>query len=257
MILIKTPEEIEIMRQAGRILSEVMKKIVPNIQRDVSTLELDRLAEKLILQAGAEPGFKGYKTGNKIYPATLCASINEQVVHALPRKDRILKERDIIGLDCGVKYKDYYSDMALTVGVGKISSEAEKLIKVTKESLEIGIKNIRPGVYLGDISWLIQSYVEKNGFSIVRQLCGHGVGRDLHEEPNIFNYGNKGTGPVLKSGMVLAIEPMVNSGGWKVKTSDDGWTIVTEDGSLSAHFEHTILITEKGAEVLTSIDKNN
>lgn len=251
MILIKTSEEIEIMRQAGKILSEVMKKVALHVQQGVSTLEMDKLVEELIIQAGAQPGFKGYKSGGKPYPAALCASVNNQVVHALPRKDKILKNGDIIGLDAGVKYQGYYSDMAVTVGVGQISPQAKKLIQTTKQSLEIAIKNIKPDIHLGDISWLIQSFVEKNGFSVVRQLCGHGIGKDLHEEPNVFNYGDKGTGPLLKPGMVLAIEPMVNVGNWKVKTQDDDWTIVTEDGSLSAHFEHTILVTEKGAEVLT------
>ena len=179
------------------------------------------------------------------------------MVHSLPRKDKILQEGDIIGLDGGVRYKGYYSDMALTLGVGKISPLARKLIRTTEQSLELAIKNIKPDVHLGDISRLIQSFVEKNGFSVVRQLCGHGIGKDLHEEPNVFNYGEKGTGLILKPGMVLAIEPMVNIGNWKVKNLDDGWTIVTEDGSLSAHFEHTILVTEKGAEVLTHIDKND
>ncbi len=255
MISIKTPEEIEIMRQAGRILAEVMNKIVPKVQRDVSVLEIDELAEKLICQTGAEPGFKGYKSGGKIYPATLCVSVNEQVVHSLPKKETVLKQGDIVGIDCGVKYQEYYSDMALTVGVGKISSQAKKLIQVTKKSLDTAIKKIKPGIHLGDVSWSVQSYVEKNGFSVVRQLSGHGIGKELHEEPSILNYGEKRTGPILKQGMVLAIEPMVNAGGWKIKTLDDNWTIVTEDGSLSAHFEHTILVTEKGAEVLTRLDK--
>lgn len=251
MISIKTPEEIKIMRQAGRILAEVMNKIVPKVQRDVSILELDEQAEKLIRQAGAKPGFKDHKSGGRIYPATLCVSVNEQVVHSLPRKERILKQGDIVGIDCGVKYKGYYSDMALTVGVGEISSQARKLIQVTKKSLDEAIKEIRPGIHLGNISHAVQSYVEKKGFSVVRQLSGHGIGKELHEEPSILNYGKKGTGPILKQGMVLAVEPMVNAGDWKIKTLGDNWTIVTKDGSLSAHFEHTILVTEKGAEVLT------
>ncbi|MDD4996239.1 MAG: type I methionyl aminopeptidase [Patescibacteria group bacterium] len=254
MILIKTSKEIEIMRQAGKILSEVMKKIVPHVHRGVSTLELDKLAEKLIRENGAEPGFKNYESYGRFYPATLCTSINNQVVHALPKKNKILKNGDIIGLDCGVKYKGYYSDMALTVGVGEISFQAKRLIQITKESLEIAIKNIRPEIHLGDISWPIQSFVEKNRLSVVRQLCGHGIGKELHEEPNVFNYGDRGTGLILKPGMVLAIEPMVNEGDWRIETLDDEWTIVTKDGSLSAHFEHTILITKTGAEVLTKIN---
>jgi len=253
MIPIKNEKEIEIMRQAGQILSGVIKKIVPHICRGVSTLELDQLAEKLIYQAGAKPGFKGYGKKKDPYPSTLCTSINEEVVHTIPRKDRILKDGDIIGLDCGVKYKEYYSDMAITIAVGKIPYKTQELIKTTKGALDMAIKNIREGVYLGDISNLIQSFIEKKGFSVVRQLSGHGIGKELHQEPTILNYGKKGTGPILKSGMVLAFEPMVNIGSWQIKTLKDGWTIVTEDGSLSAHFEHTILVTKQGAEVLTKM----
>lgn len=257
MIPIKNKKEIQIMRQAGLILSEVMKKIVPHVYRGVSTLELDQLAEKLIYQAGAKPGFKGHGDKKMPYPATLCTSINEEVVHTIPKKDRIFKKGDIIGLDCGVKYQGYYADMAVTVGIGKISPKAEKLIKITKKSLDLAIKKVKAGIHLGDISWTIQSYVEENGFSVVRQLSGHGIGKELHEEPTIFNYGKRITGPVLKPGMTLAIEPMVNMGDWPVKTLKDGWTIVTEDGSLSAHFEHTILVTKQGAEVLTLLESCN
>lgn len=253
MIPIKNEKEIEIMRQAGQILSGVMKKIVPHICRDVSTLELDQLAEKLIYQVGAKSGFKGHGDKKKVYPATLCTSINEQVVHTIPKRNKFLKDGDIIGLDCGVKYKGYYSDMAITVAVGKILPKTQELIKITKGALELAIKNIKEGVYLGDISNLIQLFVEKKGFSVVRQLSGHGIGKELHEKPTILNYGKKGTGPVLKAGMVLAFEPMVNIGDWPVKTLKDCWTIVTEDGSLSAHFEHTILVTKKGSEVLTKM----
>lgn len=253
MIPIKNKKEIEIMRQAGQILSGVMKKIVPHVCRGVSTLELDQLAEKLIYQAGAEPGFKGYGEKKEPYPATLCTSINEEVVHTIPQKDKVLKDGDIIGLDCGVKHKGYYSDMAITVVVGKIPYKTQELIKTTKGALEVAIKNIKEGVYLGDISHLIQSFIEKKGFSVVRQLSGHGIGKELHEKPTILNYGKKGTGPILKSGMILAFEPMVNIGDWPIKTLKDGWTIVTKDGSLSAHFEHTILVTKKGAEVLTKM----
>jgi len=253
MIPIKTPEEIEVMRRAGQILAGIMKMIVLRVRENISTLELDQVAEELILKAGAEPAFKGYKDKGRIYPATLCTSVNNQVVHAIPQKDQILKMGDIVGLDCGLKYQDYYSDMAVTISVGRPSPQTKKLIKVTKKSLERGIRIIKLGIRLGDLSWAIQSWIEKNGFSVVRQLGGHGIGRELHEEPSILNYGEKQTGPVLKEGMVLAIEPMVNVGGWRVKTLDDGWTVVTEDGSLSAHFEHTILVTRHGAEILTRI----
>ncbi len=241
------------MRRAGQILAGIMKMIVLRVRENISTLELDQVAEELILKAGAEPAFKGYKDKGRIYPATLCTSVNNQVVHAIPQKDQILKMGDIVGLDCGLKYQDYYSDMAVTISVGRPSPQTKKLIKVTKKSLERGIRIIKLGIRLGDLSWAIQSWIEKNGFSVVRQLGGHGIGRELHEEPSILNYGEKQTGPVLKEGMVLAIEPMVNVGGWRVKTLDDGWTVVTEDGSLSAHFEHTILVTRHGAEILTRI----
>jgi len=251
MISIKKDKEIKLMRQAGAILAEVMQRLVPYVQRGVSTLELDKLAEEMIRKRGAKPAFKGYGDKRNKYPATLCASVNEQVVHALPDKNKILKQGDIIGLDCGVKYKKYYSDMAITLGVGKISPQKEKLIVVTKKSLEKAISIIKEGIFLGDVSYTIQSFVEKNGFSVVRQLTGHGIGKKLHEEPSIFNYGEPKTGPILKAGMTLAIEPMVNMGDWQVETLGDGWTIVTKDRKLSAHFEHTILVTKTGAEVLT------
>jgi len=247
MINIKTPEEIKIMRQAGKLLAEVIKKIVPLVQRDVSALELDKLAEKLILEAGAKPVFKGFKN----YPATLCISINNEVVHGIPTQEKIFKDGDIVGLDCGLRYNGYCADMAVTVPVGKISRHAQKLIKVTQNSLLLAIKKIKPGIHLGDISWTIQNYVEKNGFSVVRELSGHGIGKELHEEPTILNFGQAGTGPILQEGMVLAIEPMVNAGDWRVRTLGDGWTVVTADGGLSAHFEHTILVAKKGAEILT------
>lgn len=258
MIPIKTAEEIKIMRQAGRILAQVMRRIARQIRPGISTFELDEIAEKLIRKYGAEPAFKGYLPDtvrdieiSKGYPATLCTSINSEVVHGLPSRNRILRDGDIIGIDCGLKLNGYYADMAITLAVGKISPLAKKLLKVTKKSLNQAIKKIKPEIPLGDISWTIQSIVEKNGFSVVRDLTGHGIGKKLHEEPNIFNYGKPGTGPLLKEGMVLAIEPMVNAGNWQIRTLADGWTIVTVDGSLSAHFEHTVLVTKKGAEILT------
>jgi len=255
MISIKTSEEIKIMRQAGRILAQVMKKVARQVKPGISTFELDEMAEKLIKNFGAEPAFKGYQPdtvyNQKGYPATLCTSINNEVVHGIPSPNRFLKEGDIIGLDCGVKFQDYYADMAITLPVGKINSEARRLILVTKKALGLAIKKIKPGIHLGDISSTIQSYVEKNGFSVVRELSGHGIGKNLHEEPTILNFGKPNTGPILKEGMTLAIEPMINVGDWKVKTLDDGWTIVTADNSLSAHFEHTILVTSRGAEILT------
>lgn len=261
MINIKNSEEIKIMRQAGHYLAQIMKKITWQIKPGISTFELGELAEKLIREAGAESAFKGYlpDTVRNVdtskyrvgYPAALCTSLNNEVVHGIPSKERILKEGDIVGIDCGLKLNGYFSDMAMTLAVGKISPLAKKLLTVTKKALDLAIKKIKPGIHLGDISFTIQNYVEKNSFSIVRSLSGHGIGQKLHEEPNIFNFGQMGTGPILKEGMVLAIEPMVNVGGWQVKTLNDGWTIVTADGSLSAHFEHTILVTKKGVEILT------
>jgi len=253
MIPIKTEKEIEIMRRAGRLLAGVMKEVVSRTEEGVSTFFLDQLAEDLILKAGAEPAFKGFKDRGRVYPAVLCASVNNQVVHAIPEENQILKVGDIIGLDCGLKYQGYCADMAVTVPIGQISKKAGKLIKVTEKSLALAVKKIKPGAYLGDLSQAIQSCVEKRGFSVVRHLSGHGIGKELHEEPTILNYGKKGAGPILKAGMVLAVEPMVNIGDWKVKILDDGWTIVTSDGSLSAHFEHTILVTKTGSEILTKI----
>lgn len=253
MIPIKSEKEIEIMRQAGKILAQTMKEIVPYVKRGVSAMELDRVAENFILSQKAEPAFKGYGHKSRPYPSTLCVSVNEEVVHGIPRKNKILNSGDIVGIDCGVKFQGYYSDMAVTFGIGKISAQADKLIEITQQSLERVISIIKPGIRLGDISWTIQSFVEKNGFSIVRQLTGHGIGRELHESPSIFNYGDPKTGPILKSGMVLAIEPMVNLGDWEIETSNDGWTVINVDRSLSAHFEHTILITSTGAEVLTKM----
>jgi methionyl aminopeptidase len=257
MIPIKTEEEIKILREAGKILSKVLKEVKKQVKPGVSAYDLDKLAEKLIQKEGAEPAFKGYipdglKIKEKIgYPYTLCTSVNYEVVHGLPLKNKILKEGDIIGIDCGLKWKGYYVDMAFTLPVGKISSIAKKLIKVTKKALDLAIKKIKPGVFLGDISYTIQNFVEKNNFSVVRQLSGHGIGKNLHEEPVILNYGLPKTGPILKEGMVLAIEPMVNVGDWRVETLSDGWTVVTFDRSLSAHFEHTVLVKKGRAEILT------
>jgi len=250
-VIIKTDQEIEIMRQAGRLLSKVISEVASAVCPGISTLSLDDLAEKLIINLGAKPGFKDYGQGKNRYPATLCTSVNEEVVHGIPNRNKILKEGDIIGLDCGLIHNGYFSDMAITVPVGKISSQAEKLLKVTKKSLSKAIEMIKPGIRLGNISAAIQSCAEKNNFSVVRTLTGHGIGKELHEPPVILNYGRPHTGIILEKGMTLCFEPMVNVGDWKVKTLKDGWTIVTNDGSLSAHFEHMILVTKSGAEVLT------
>lgn len=250
-VIIKTDKEIEIMRKAGRLLSNVISQVASAVHPGISTLSLDDLAEKLIIESGAKPGFKDYGQGKNRYPATLCTSVNEEVVHSIPSRDKILKEGDIIGLDCGLIYKGYFSDMAITVPVGRISSQAEELIRITKKSLNIAIQMVKAGVRLGNVSSAIQSCAEKNNFSVVRDLTGHGIGKELHEPPVILNYGRPNTGIILEKGMTLCFEPMINIGDWRVKTLKDGWAIVAKDNSLSAHFEHTILVTKSGAEVLT------
>ena len=249
MIYIKTPEEIEKMREGGEILAQILKKVAENVRPGTSTKYLDKLATKLIYQNNAKPSFKGYEG----YPNALCISVNEEVVHGIP-SSRILKEGDIIGLDLGIVYKGMYTDHAVTVPAGGVSKKAQKLINVTKEALEQGIKQVKVDGYIGDVSWAIQKFVEENGFSVVRDLIGHGVGKKVQEEPEIPNFGQAGQGAKLEKGMTLAIEPMVNIGDWKVKILSDGWTVVTADGSLSAHFEHTIVVVKNGAEVLTKID---
>jgi methionyl aminopeptidase len=246
MIPLKSKEELEMMRKSGEILARIMRKIKEFVSEGISTIEIDQLAEELIKKENAKPAFKGYKG----FPATICTSINEQVVHGIPGERR-LKEGDIISLDLGLNYQDYFSDIAVTLAVGKISSKARKLIETTKNALSEGIKHARIDNHLSDISYSIQSYVEKNGFSVVRQFVGHGIGKSLHEEPEIPNFGRANKGTLLRAGMVLAIEPMVNQGSWECEVLDDGWTAVTKDGLLSAHFEHTIAITDNGPEILT------
>ena len=247
MINCKTFDEIVILRQGGKILSQIMAELLKAVQPEVSTLDLDNLARKLIDQAGARPAFLGYRG----YPAALCASINDEVVHGIPRDNQILKEGDIVGLDLGIEYKALFTDMARTVGVGNISQEAGQLITTTKEALDEGLKQIHSGATIGDIGFAIQRYAEKRGFGVVRDLVGHGVGYGVHEEPAVPNFGLPKTGVKLTTGMVLAIEPMINQGTFRVKTLDDGWTVVTADGKLSAHCEDTIVVTEKGCEILT------
>ncbi|MEK7080296.1 MAG: type I methionyl aminopeptidase [Patescibacteria group bacterium] len=248
MINIKTPEEIKIMQEAGRILATALKGIEKQVKPGVTTLELDRACEALILSQWAKPAFKGHEG----FPYSLCASVNENVVHGYP-SDYVLKEGDIIGLDLGVLHKGYYSDMAITVAVGKISFEAKRLIDVVKKSLRLGIKKVRPGNTVGDIGNTIQRFVEDQGFSIVRSLCGHGIGKELHEDPKIPNFGKRGAGEKLIEGMVICIEPMVSAGDYNLKKSKDGFGFATKDGSLSAHFEHTILVTKNGGRILTEL----
>ncbi len=246
MVILKTKGEIVIMREGGNRLAKIMQKLVKEIRPGITPKILNKLAENLTKKFGGRPSFLNYKN----YPASLCVSVNNEVVHGLPN-DRKFKERDIVSLDFGLWYKGLCTDMAVTCGVGKISPQAEKLILTTKKALEIGEAKVKPGNYIGDISFAIQNYVEKQGFSVVRELVGHGVGKKIHEDPKIPNFGKKGGGIKLKVGMTLALEPMVNYGTWKVKLLADGWTFVTADGKLSAHFEHTVAVTEKGCEVLT------
>ncbi len=252
MIIIKSKREIELMREANRIAGGVIRVIGEYVKPGISTLELDKIAEKYIISEGAIPAFKGYKLhdAQKGFPGSICASVNDEVVHGIPGS-RILKEGDILSVDVGTLKNGFYGDTAYTFPVGKISSLAEKLLKVTREALYIGIGQAKPRNRVGDISYAIQSYVEKNGFSVVREYVGHGIGRSLHEDPQVPNYGRKGVGPLLKENMTIAIEPMVNVGTYEVKVKPNGWTVATKDGSLSAHFEHTILIGSDGPEILS------
>lgn len=246
MIICKTPREIEIMREAGKIVALTHQELQKHITPGISTKELDAIAEKFILKADALPSFKGYNG----FRGSICASVNEELVHGIPG-DRILRDGDIISIDIGAKYNGYHGDSAWTYAVGTISEENQKLLKVTEESLFKGLEQAKPGERLSNISHAIQSFVESHNFSIVREYVGHGVGQDLHEDPQIPHYGPPNKGPRLKPGMVLAIEPMVNAGSRYVKTLADNWTVVTVDGKTCAHFEHTIAITDNGYEILT------
>ena len=248
MISIKTKEEIEIMRQGGKILATVLAQVASMVKPGITTLELDRAAEALILAAGAKPAFKGYDG----FPYSLCASVNEVVVHGFPSNYR-LQEGDLVGLDLGVLYKGFNTDMAVTVPVGEVSFEAKRLLAVTKKSLKLGIKKARHGVTTGDVGNTIQRYLEDQGFGVVRDLCGHGIGREVHEDPQVPNYGQRHKGTELKEGMVICIEPMATMGDWKIKKAKDGYGFATRDNSLTAHFEHTLAITRDGAIVLTDI----
>jgi len=246
MINLRTKEEIEKLRRSNRLVAQALLKVREAIRPGVRTAELDRIAEETIRRGGGRPAFKGYRG----YPANLCVSVNEEVVHGIPGPRR-LEEGDIVSLDLGVLMDGYYGDAAITVPVGEVSEEAKKLIEVTEEALHKGIEKARVGNRLYDISHAIQSWVESFGFSVVRDFVGHGIGRQLHEEPQVPNFGPPNQGPRLMVGLVLAIEPMVNAGGWQVRVREDGWTVVTADGSLSAHFEHTIAITEDGPDILS------
>ena len=247
MIILRSDEEISEIRSAGRIAALTLEKLKKYAKVGTTTNELDKIACDEILMQGGQAAFKNYKG----YPANICTSLNEVVVHGIP-SDRPLKEGDILSIDVGVKVKNFYADAAITIGIGKISDTAKILIKVTKDALYRGIENARPGKRLSDISASIQAFVESNGFSVVRAFVGHGIGEKIHEEPEIPNFGAPNKGPRLEPGVILAIEPMVNAGAFEVEILDDGWTAVTKDRSLSAHFEHTIAIRENDPEILTA-----
>jgi methionyl aminopeptidase len=247
MIPLKSEEDLIQLRKSGKIVACVMQQLCGFIRAGVTTEQINRLAEELLNSKNAKSAFKGYRG----FPANICISINEEIVHGIPG-ERVIKEGDIVSLDLGVDYEGYFTDAAITVPVGKVNGRVKKLIEVTKAALFIGIKKARAGNRLFDISSAIQNYVEKNGFSVVRQFVGHGIGRSLHEEPEIPNFGMAHQGPKLKIGMVFAIEPMVNMGTWESEILDNGWTAVTKDRLPSAHFEHTVAITEEGPQILTN-----
>jgi methionyl aminopeptidase len=247
MVICKSAVELEKMHQAGLIVWGALEKMRKMAKPGVSTRELDEFAEAFTKEHHARPAFKGYRG----YPGSVCTSINQEIVHGIPSASRRLKEGDILSMDFGVELAGYFGDAALTVPVGKVSAEREKLLRVTRESLERGIEKVRPGNRLGDVSAAVQEWVEHNGYSVVREFVGHGIGTKMHEEPQIPNYGTAGQGPRLQEGMVLAIEPMVNVGGPNVRMLEDKWTAVTEDGSDSAHFEHTVAVTANGPWILT------
>jgi len=247
-IILKAPWEVEILRRSNRLVAETLQELARRVRPGTTTLELDRFAETFLRERGARPAFKGYRD----YPFTLCASVNEAVVHGFPSA-RVLQDGDILSLDMGAVVEGYYGDAAVTLPVGRISPDAERLLRVTRECLDRAVQAARPGGRLADISQAVQGHAEANGFSVVRVFVGHGIGKALHEAPQIPNFvdAGQGRGPVLKTGMVLAIEPMVNAGGPDVKVLEDRWTAVTADGALSAHFEHTVAITEDGPDILT------
>lgn len=247
MIIRKSDDEIERMRRAGRIVADTIERLREEVRPGLSTGELDRIGERTIRDAGAIPSFKGYRG----FPASICTSVNEELVHGIPGS-RVLGEGDLLSMDVGAIWEGFHGDAAVTVFVdGPPSGDAEKLVRVTSESLEAGIAQVRPGGRLSDVSHAVQQVAEGAGFSVVREYVGHGIGRNLHEEPPVPNYGPRGHGPELRPGLVIAIEPMVNLGSWETRLLDDNWTVATADGSLSAHFEHTVAVTENGPEVLT------
>lgn len=247
-IIIKSEQEIEIMKQAGRIVAAVLEILKSQVRPGMKTKELDIIAGREIEKLGAKPSFKGYRG----FPANLCVSVNDEIVHGIPG-ERVLEEGDVVSLDLGAVFNGFQGDAALTVGAGEVSPQAKRLMETTEDALKAGIAAARPGARLGDISAAIQHYAESRGYSVVREYTGHGIGREMHEEPQIPNFGVPGSGPVLKKGMALALEPMVNVGDWHTRVDDDHWTVLTADGGLSAHFEHTIAITDGEPEVLTTV----
>ncbi len=249
MIILKSPRELALMRRAGRIVARVLDRFREVVRPGITTAELEEVALQIIEREGGIPSFKGYRG----YPAAICASINEEVVHGIPSPKRVLKEGDIVSLDVGAIYKGYHGDAAITLPVGAVSEEVQRLLEVTQGALHAGIAQAHPGNRLGDISAAIQRYVESQGFNVVREYTGHGIGQEMHEEPQIPNFGPPNRGPRLRPGMTMALEPMVTAGDWRTRTLSDGWTVVTADGSLSAHFEHTIAITDGEPEILTRL----
>lgn len=249
MIVYKSPEEIERLRRAGRITADAIRAVSELVRPGVSTWDLDVAAERFIRRAGATPSFKGYRG----FPASICTSVNQEVVHGIPSKRRVLRDGDLLSLDVGAIWEGYHGDSAVTVFVGAPPSDvAEKLVRVTAESLEAGIRAVRPGGHLSDVGHAVQQVIEGAGFGVIREYVGHGVGRALHEDPQVPNYGQPGRGPVVKAGLVIAIEPMVTVGDWHTRVLADRWTVVTSDGTLSAHFEHTLAVTGGGVEILTA-----
>lgn len=251
MILIKSKKEIDLIRESCVIVAEVLQLVKRYVKPGITTIELDKIAEDYILSNNGKPAFKGYsQAGSFNFPGSICSSIDDEVVHGIPG-NRVLKEGEILSIDIGVEKNKFFGDAALSVAVGKISDEKQKLMNITEKSLYLGIEQLKEGNRLGDYSSTVQTLVEENGFSVVRDLCGHGVGKHLHEDPQISNYGKKGNGALIKNGMTLALEPMVNMGSYKVIVAEDGWTVLTADRKPSAHFEHTVAIIDGKPEILT------
>ena len=253
MIELKTDAEIERMRRPARITAEILAALREKARPGVTTADLDREAERMIAKAGARSAFKNYRVGNAVFPAVLCASVNDEIVHGIPSDARPLAEGDILGLDFGVEVDGYFADSAVTVAIGKVDDESARLIAATEESMVRGIEEAREGARLGDIGSAVQEKAEAAGFTVVRDFVGHGIGRPLHEDPQVPNFGKRGRGRTISTGMVLAIEPMVNAGSAAVKVDRDGWTARTADGRRSAHFEHTVAVTKRGPEILTRV----